>query len=310
MQLLKTVLHLSSRTTQVLLLCALSWSALAEVKVLASIKPLALIANEVAGEYASVETLLPIAASPHDYALKVSDVRRLGGADLVVWVGKELEGFLNRPIGNLPAGKSLAVFEVTGLHWPEGEHDHHHHPEHDHQHDHHGHDHSHEGGDPHLWLDPRNAAVIAKALAVRLGELSPVHAEAFKINAERFARDMTVLDQQTRERLLPVKNTAFAVYHEGYQHFVERYSLKQVGYVTWSPEQRPGARHLHQLRQTLAGNARCLFTEPYYDQRVAKDLAKELKLKVGVLDPIGGEQVTRYHQIIETMATDFLTCLN
>ena len=59
-----------------------------------SIKPLALIAQEIAGDKVSVENLLPVKASPHDYPLRVSDIRRLQDADLVLWVGPSLETFL------------------------------------------------------------------------------------------------------------------------------------------------------------------------------------------------------------------------
>lgn len=284
--------------------------AQADIQVLSSIKPLALIAAEVVGDKGEAVTLLPVAASPHDYPLKVSDIRRLREADLVLWVGKELEGFLYRPLANVDRNKQMAVFDLKSLYWPKAvegdDHDHDDHHHHDHGHDHH---HHHDGKDPHLWLDPRNAGVIATELAARLAIIDPQNASVFAENARRFATKIEKIDSALQKQLQPVRNKGFAVYHEGYQHFVDRYQLLQVGYVTYSPEQRPGAKHLYQLRQKLQGEAVCLFTEPYYDQRIARELGQELSLKIGVLDPIGGDNVVNYQQLIENMAKDFSACL-
>ncbi|MDR7088739.1 MULTISPECIES: zinc ABC transporter substrate-binding protein [Cellvibrio] len=272
--------------------------AQAKLQVLASIKPLALIAREVAGDQADVVTLLPITASPHDYPLKMSDHKRLLAADLVLWVGPELESFLARPLANLPANRLITSYELTGLHWPlavKG--------------DHHHSNHVHVGHDPHIWLDPRNAVLIAQVLAARLGELQPEFASVFRTNAERFATSVQLLDQQLAKQLEPVKTMGFAVYHEGYGHFVGRYGLHQVAYVTYTPERRPGARHLQELREVLAKEGQCLFMEPYYKAQGMDELAKTLNLRIGLLDPIGEQQVSSYQQLLQQLGQSFLTCL-
>jgi zinc transport system substrate-binding protein len=217
-------------------------------------------------------------------------------ADLVLWIGPELETFLQRPLGNISAQKQISSFQLAGLYWPEREylqnHDHHH------------------GKDPHLWLDPHNAIVIARALAERLAEANPEAEKFYRANTEQFARDIEVLDKRLRGSLAPVTHRGFAVYHEGYQHFVTRFQLQQLGYVTFSPEQRSGAKHLYQLRNQLKGNAVCLFTEPYYDRDKASELADELGLRLGVLDPIGGENTQSYKELLNDMANALLACLS
>ncbi len=270
----------------------------AKLQVLASIKPLALIAQEVAGDRADVITLLPITASPHDYPLKMSDHKRLRSADVVLWVGPELESFLARPLGNLPATRLITSYQLTGLYWPEPAMDDHHHS-----------NHAHVGKDPHLWLDPRNAVLISRALAARLAQLRPESAAIFHANAEHFASSVELLDQQLARQLAPVKEVGFAVYHEGYAHFVGRYGLHQVAYVTYTPERRPGARHLQELREVLAKEGRCLFMEPYYKAQGMEEMATKLNLRIGLLDPIGEQQVSSYHQLLQQLSQSFLTCL-
>lgn len=273
----------------------------AELRVLASIQPLALIAEEILGDRGQVDRLLPLSASAHDYSLRASDARKLSEASLVLWIGPELETFLRRPLANRSADTNLAILELPGLHWPQeqrqslasGE-----------EHQHHSHEH-----DPHVWLDPRNAVVMALALAERLGQLQPSATEEFSLRAKAFAERMVKLDATLATRLGAVSDVGFAVYHEGYGHFVNRYGLRQMGYVTYTPERRPGARHLHQLRQSLKGNARCLFVESGYDLRLAQQLAGELELKLAVVSPMGGQQTESYDQLLTTMAEDFLDCL-
>lgn len=276
----------------------LALPAQAKLQVLASIKPLALIAQEVVGDQADVITLLPITASPHDYPLKMSDHKRLRSVDLVLWVGPELESFLTRPLGNIAADKLITSYQLAGLHWPDK-------VASDHQHS----NHKHSGKDPHIWLDPRNAVLISAVLATRLAQLQPESAAIFRANAQRFAAAVQLLDQQLAQQLASVKEVGFAVYHEGYGHFVGRYGLHQVAYVTYTPERRPGARHLQELREVLAKEGRCLFMEPYYKAQGMEVMAKILNLQIGLLDPIGEQQVSSYQQLLQQLSQSFLTCL-
>lgn len=270
-------------------------SVQAKPLVVSSIKPLTLIAKEIAGTHADVDTLLPITASPHDYPLKVSDYKRLQKAELVLWIGPELESFLQKPLANLPNKPMITAYNLQGLHWPAespAETDKHHHER-----------------DPHLWLDPRNAVVVARALSEQLAQIDPAHKDAYAANLQLFATKMGDLDARLRIALKPLAGLGFAVYHEGYGHFISHYGLLQLAYVTYTPEQRPGAKHLHHLKKVLAKDGHCLFLEPYNDLQSAQDLAQELQLPIGTLDALGSEGVTSYAQLLEHMSDAILHCL-
>lgn len=271
-------------------------TAHAEPTVLASIKPLGLIVEEVMGQRGQADTLLQGLASPHDYAMRVSDMQRLRAADLVLWVGPEMETFLARPLTHLPPERLIEAQKLPGIDWPQSDVAV--------QAAHEGHFHQ---RDPHIWLNPHNGALIAEAVAERLSELDPEGSGHYRRNAERLIERLQELDGELRQQLQPLSGRGFAVYHEGYRHFVDRYGLVQLGHVTFGPEQRPGARHLHRLRQRLA-EAHCLFLEPYYDTRVAGELARDLGLQTGQLDPLGIES-SSYPQLLEVMARSFLDCL-
>ena len=272
-------------------------STIAQAKplVLSSLKPLTLIAQEITGSNATLDTLLPATASHHNYPLKMSDHARLQKADVILWVGPELESFLQKPIANLPKGKIVTAYDLAGMHWPaDAAEAHSHHHEHD----------------PHLWLDPRNGVLLAQALTAKLTQIDAPNAAEYRANLAVFVEKTTKLDQKLQVLLKPVAGVGFAVYHEGFGHFVGRYGLKQLDYVTFTPEQKSGAKHLHQLREKLAKEGKCLFLEPYNDMSSARALAQELHLDLGTLDALGTQGATTYAQLLEQMAESFSACLS
>lgn len=88
----------------------------AQAAVLTSIRPLGFIASAIADGVTTTEVLLPDGASPHDYALKPSDIKRLREADLVVWVGPEMEAFLTKPVQQLENNKNLMLTGLPAVH--------------------------------------------------------------------------------------------------------------------------------------------------------------------------------------------------
>jgi zinc transport system substrate-binding protein len=270
---------------------------LAKPLVLSSLKPLTLIAQEVAGESADVDTLLPVTASHHDYPLKVSDYARIQRADIFLWIGPELESFLQKPLANLPAARVIGVYGLPNIHWPKASFG-------VVEQDEHG-----AGQDPHLWLNPQNALVVARAVALRLSEVDAAHAVQYQHNLDRFSRKLSLLDERMQASLKPYIGMGFVVYHDGFSHFVDHYGLMQLDYIAITPERKSGAKHLYKLRERAAQQGRCLFLEPYGDMQSARDLAREIQLNVGSLDLLGVRDTTSYEQLIDHMAKDFADCM-
>lgn len=276
-----------------LLLIILPNLASAQIKVVASIKPLTLILQEIGGDKLAIEQLIPDQASHHDYPLKMSDHRKLHKADLIVWVGPELESFLNRPLSNLSQNKIVSLEKLTGIQWPheESEHDHH------------------QGQDPHLWLNPQNVIVVVKHITKKLMSLDKKNAVTYQQNANNFILRLENLDKQIFEQLTPLKDRGFAVYHHGYSHFVERYHLKQLGYLNLTPERKTGAKHLNQLLKRLKTDGKCIFGEPSVDNDQLLTIAETHQLRVGILDLMGVE-AKNYQQLMQSLVQSFSTCLS
>lgn len=277
-----------------ILLLFLPELAFAQIKVVTSIKPLTFILQEIGSDKIVIEQLIPDQASHHDYPLKMSDHRRLHQADLIIWIGSDLESFLTRPLLNLPKEKTLSLIDLSDIAWPENseqEHDHHH------------------NRDPHLWLNPHNVVVIVKSLTKKLSELDQKNAAAFQHNADQFIALLEKLDQEIKNQMLPLGDKGFAVYHHGYSHFVNHYQLKQLGYLTLTPERKTGAKNLNHLLNALKKEGKCIFAEPLVDDSQVLAIANKHQLRVGYLDLMGIKS-DNYQQLMRSMSDSFLTCLS
>ncbi|MDP3977890.1 MAG: zinc ABC transporter substrate-binding protein ZnuA [Pseudomonas sp.] len=311
------------------LLCAVfltSPAALAEVRVLTSIKPLQLIAAAVQDGVGSPEVLLPPGASPHHYALRPSDVRRVREVALLYWIGPDLESFLPRVLA-ARSQPSVAVQDLSGMHLrhfgdghaEDGEHD-----DHDQAHDEHDehdreladqHDHAHRPGalDAHLWLLPANARVIAARMAADLGAADPANAARYQANLAAFGARLEALDQRLQTRLSGLGGKPYFVFHEAYDYFEAAYGLEHAGVFSVASEVQPGARHVAAMRTRLeqAGPA-CVFSEPPMRPRLAETLTAGLPVTLAELDTMGGAlavDARGYESLLENLAGELAGCL-
>jgi zinc transport system substrate-binding protein len=285
--------------------------ALENARVVTSIQPLYLITQELLGDQADVERLMPLGASPHGFQLSWSQRRLLSESDLIIWVGPSLELFLEKIVVNQtnlslqnvtavddtqPAQSSKASFDQAESH----SHD-------NHRHDDHGHDS--QRRDPHLWLDPNHVLVFARTLIDHLKEGQNTEADRALLEDKYSVFETKVLDvnQQLETLLQPVQSVPFVVFHDALQHFQQHFRLMPYDVVTPAPEQRPGAKHLHQLRKNIR-QGQCLLVEPYYSAAQTRRLQSEFDLVVEEIDILGGD-ADSYTEFLLTLGKSIQHCL-
>lgn len=284
-------------------------SAQAEVKVLTSIKPLQLIAAAVQDGVAIPEVLLPPGASPHNYALRPSDVRKVQSVDLLYWIGPDMEGFMPRVLNGrtLP---SVAVQDVPGLKLRHFAQDNHSHAE---EADEHDHDHRPGSLDAHLWLSPANARVIAAKMAADLSAADSVNAARYQSNLKAFDERLDALDSRLKKRLRGIEGKPYFVFHEAFDYFEDAYGLKHAGVFSVAAEVQPGAQHVAAMRARLQEVGKtCVFSEPPLRPRLAETLVAGLPVKLAELDALGGytpATAQGYEQILEKLGNDLAGCL-
>lgn len=267
------------------------------VEVVASIRPLALIADAVMAGRGQARQLVPDGASSHEYALRPSDRALLARADLVLWVGPVHEQFLGsalrgKPvitaqtlpgIALLPARRLADAMPVAGT------------------------------TDPHLWLSPANAATVARALALELSRRDAGGASLYRRNADTFTTRMQQLQDGLHARFASLHKAPLIAYHDAYQYFEQSAGLLHRGSLTPEPEQKPGARHVLEMAQRVQKEGiACLLSEPGADTALAARIFGRQAYRVAAVDelfvgvPRGPEG---YAAGLQNMAGEIQRCL-
>ena len=311
----------------------------AEVNVVTSIKPLHSLTSYIMDGVGEPGLIIDGVASPHNFQIKPSHAKMLQKADLVIWVGEDLESFLPTALKSIPKNSVvLELLDQSGLkklkfrekNIFEG-HDDHGHDEHgkkedDHDdhgdeehakkeegHDDHGHDehgHAHGEYDPHIWLDPLNAKVIVKKITNQLVKIDSANSSTYKSNSKNLLKDLDALTKIIKKDLN--KNASFVVFHDAYQYFEKRFGLSVVGALTVNPDVMPGAEQLSEIREVIGEKkVKCIFSEPQFNPTIIKSIASDTGVKTGVLDPLGAtinKSKNMYFNLIEDMSNALKDC--
>tara|TARA_Y100000287_G_scaffold185895_1_gene190595 strand:- start:2714 stop:3685 length:972 start_codon:yes stop_codon:yes gene_type:complete len=301
--------------------------ASAETKVIASIKPLHSLVSYVMNGVGTPGILVDGSSSPHTFQLKPSHATMLQEADIVFWIGEDLESFLETPLESIAKNsKHITLMEsdeIELLKFREknifGGHDDHddHGDEHDEHADEHGdgHDDHHDGHahgehDIHFWLDPEIAKTIVKIVTRELSEIDPANSSTYKSNSTKAINDIDQLIMDTKSKIN--SNASYVVFHDAYQYFEKRFGVEVVGALTVNPEVLPGAKQLSEIREVIEHeNINCLFSEPQFNPSIAETIASDTGIKSAIIDPLGAELdpgKDLYFDLIGDIASSFESC--
>jgi zinc/manganese transport system substrate-binding protein len=254
-----------------LLLAFAASAAKAELRVVTTTTDLAALVEIIGGEHAAVEALCRGYQDPHYLEAKPSHMNRLRRADLLVYIGLELEvgwlpllvdGSRNPKLrsgnpGHLNASDGLTIHSIqTGpVSRSQGD--------------------VHPLGNPHYWLDPRNQPIIASAIAERLSELDPENAATFASNLTAFQVQMREAIAAWEKRLAGWKGRKIVCYHQQWEYLLSWLGIEVMDYIENKPGIPPSPRHIAQLRESMAREQIPLvlisnFFEPAHAERVAE----------------------------------------
>ena len=310
----------------------------ADIKVVASIKPIHSLASYLMDGVGKPDLIVDGYASPHGFAMKPSHAKMLQNADLIFWVGEDLENFLEKPLKSIAKkAEKIELMEIKGLTKLEfrernifEEHGHDEHKEHghkedkhdDHKHDEHKehghkedkhddhHGHAHGENDPHIWLDPMNAKVILSEMAEHLIENDQENASKYKANLKKAHKDLDKLTKKVKSQLN--KDFKSIVFHDAYQYFEKRFDVNVLGAFTVNTDVLPGAEQLAEIREVIEHEkVSCVFSEPQFNPDIIKAVAKDTNIKTGVIDPLGATLnpgKTLYFDLISNMSKSFKGC--
>lgn len=252
-----------------------------EIKIVTSVFPLMEFARAVAGDRGEVSLLLPPGAEIHTWQPRPSDIVKLSSADLFVYIGGNMEPWLddilasvrNPSLRTLEAshGISLIELDATGelnLHTHEQEH-------------------GHGAVDPHIWLDFQNDRVIVDRIAAVLSEMDPTGVSAFKKNASAYKRKLQSLDEAYTKSLKSCVHKVFILGgHAAFGYLARRYGLQQVSLYGLSPDSQPTPKKMIEVVELARKyEVKAIFFESYVSDELANVLAREVKARTLVLNP-------------------------
>jgi len=300
--------------------CSLASAVSAQEKgkplLVTSIKPLAIIAQSAFKDNVTVEYLMPAALSPHDVVIKLSDVRKIADADLVLWIGPEFEVRSAKQFANVPLEKLVTAMDLLEVEHQDTGHSEQHSENHeeglehneghkdDHVEDnkenlHNDHDDHHGDIDPHIWLSPEIVKQLTHLLSERLG-----------IKAEQ------VFSQQAKQnieaRLKNAKQGNYIVHHQGFGYFIEEFDLQPGLSIRDMLGKQQGAKTQYNLR--LEGEKRgvsCVFVEPQHGQKDAVGIAKDLAVPTRTIDILAvayKDELPSYEAYMFGLAKQFASC--
>ena len=292
----------------------------AETKVITSIKPLHSLVSYVMDGIGAPDILVDGSSSPHTFQLKPSHATMLQEADVIFWIGEDLESFLETPLESIARNsKHIALMEsdeIKLLKFREKNifsgHDEHeeHADEHEGHDDHDEHGHAHGEYDVHFWLDPEIAKTIIKIVTRELSELDPTNASTYKSNSIKALNEIDQLINDAKSKIN--RDAKYVVFHDAYQYFEKRFGVEVIGALTVNPEVLPGAKQLAEIREVIEHeNVNCLFSEPQFNPSIAETIARDTGVKAAIIDPLGAELdlgKDLYFNLIGDIASSFESC--
>jgi len=304
---IKTMKKIHLITTLIGLL-AFSTLAKADLKVVTSIKPIHSLVSYIMDGVGSPGLIVDGYNSPHSFQLKPSHAKMLEQADIIFWVGKDFENFLEKPLNSI-ANKAekielIEIKRINKLKFRErnifDEHGH------DAKKEEHG-EHGNTKYDPHIWLDPINAKIILNEITEHLIENDSENASTYKFNLTKALAeiDKLIIDVITKTN----KDLSYVVFHDAYQYYENRFNINILGAITVNPDVMPGAEQIYKIHEIIKhDNVSCILSEPQFNPDIIKSIAKDTNVKTGILDPLGAnlnKGKNLYFDLIRNMSASF-----
>jgi len=280
-------------------------AAEAKVRVVTTIETFADLARQVGGDRVEARALARGTMDPHFVESKPNLVLELNRADLLVHVGLELEigwlpplvlGSRNPKIqlgqpGNLDASAQIPVQDVPATKIDRSLGD------------------IHPQGNPHYWIPPGNAGIVAREIAERLAAIDPAGAAAYKANLERFTAELGRRRVEWEKRAAPVRGMKVVTYHRSWSYVSGWLGLQEVGTVEPKPGIPAPPSHIAQLIGLMRKDGvKVILMESFYPRNTVELIAQKAGARAVVLpsDVGAAPGISGYFQLVDAVLQKLL----
>ncbi|MFW5820465.1 MAG: metal ABC transporter solute-binding protein, Zn/Mn family [Bacteroidota bacterium] len=245
-----------------------------------SILPQKYFAEQIAGPDYKINVLIPPGASPASYEPSPRQMQELANSDVYLRIGEiAFEKTWIRKYQDSNPG--LPFFNVSkGIELIYSEHDH----EEEDGHEEHE-THRHEGADPHVWMSPENARIIAKNTFEALSETYPSDADHFLEGYKGLLQTIDEIDSLFEIHLPALREKEFLIYHPALTYLARDYGMKQ--HVLEFEGKEPPPSHIAKIIETARKHGiEFIFVQKQFSSDNAKSLSGEIGAKVISIDPL------------------------
>jgi len=236
-----------------------------------SIAPFKYFVEAIAGDDFKVNIMVPAGADPHTYEPFPEQIFKLRKS--VAYISNGYLGFemnwLDRFYETNTRMKRLSlgdrIVPLTSGHHHDGGHV--------------------EGADPHYWVSPKCALIIASSVKGLLCELNPSQKEKYEINYKLLVSKINELDSKAGRMFLNVTTRCFMIYHPNLAYLAKDYGLEEIPVEFEGKEPAP-SRMKELIDRARKDRLTTIFVQMEYDTKNAKAIAGEIGAHIVLIDPL------------------------
>lgn len=290
--------------------------------VVTSFYPIYEFTKAIGGDDVNVINLLPTGVEPHDWTPRSQDIVNTSKAGLFLYNGAGLEAWVPNFLKGLDKDSNVKAVEISeGINLIDSEEeDHAHegeeHDDHAHESEHQDDGHNHGSIDPHTWVSPKSALVMAENIKNSLVEADPEHKTGYEERYNELKQKLEDLDAKFTEQLSNVSQKEIVVSHQAFGYLARDYGLTQHSIMGLSPDAEPTGQDIVKLANLVKEEGiRYIFFEELVSDKLAKTLASEAGVETMVLNPVEGlteEQLQNgdnYFTLMEKNLQNLVTAL-
>ena len=281
--------------------------------IVVTIKPLYSLVAHLTEDITQPSLLLTNLSNPHHYNVRPSERRLLAKANIIIWLGPELEPQLNKIIqqhNSDTANQSIVISarqakNLTLLN----------------RRSKHSHEENHSDPvrhkylttlDPHIWLSAHNAAQISKYISERLIAQDPENTRRYQTNLHLLLNKIEQTKKAIKKTIRDNKQP-FITLHDAFQYFEHEYGLNYIDSISNDLETGTSLKHMQQIKDQIdKKQIQCLVYQPPKSS-IIDAITKQTTIKATELDPLGHHiknNMDAWFEIMQNMSINFSSCLS
>jgi zinc transport system substrate-binding protein len=251
-----------------------------------SIAPYSYFVREIAGSDFKVNIMVPPGSNPHIYEPYPQQISRLRKS--VAYISNGYLGFemtwldrfyeMNKTMKRASLGEKIDPINSTDKH--EGGHS--------------------EGADPHYWVSPACAIIMAFEVRDLLCQLNPNNTEKYRLKCDTLITKIKETDAKAKSLFAGFTGESFMIYHPNLAYLARDYGLNEIA-VEFEGKEPPPSRLKELIDVAASKNIKTIFVQREYDSKNAREIAREIGGHVAVIDPLSENWLKSTNDIIDAL---------